>query len=46
VDRVKVWLACADHVEYLRDYLATRDFPVVVTPLGQTVSRVPDGVSS
>jgi hypothetical protein len=46
VDRVKIWLACADHVDYLRDYLATRDFPVVVTPVGQTVSRVPDGVSS
>lgn len=40
-DRVKVWLACAGHVEYLRDYLATRNFPVVVTPLGESVERVP-----
>jgi hypothetical protein len=31
-DRVKVWLACDEHVEYLRDYLAARDFPVEVTP--------------
>lgn len=29
-DREKVWLACDDHVEYLRDYLAARDFPVDV----------------
>ena len=39
-DRVKVWLACDEHVEYLRDYLATRDFPVVVTPLGVAVDAV------
>jgi hypothetical protein len=39
-DRVKVWLACDEHVHYLRDYLATRDFPVIVTPLGVTVERV------
>jgi hypothetical protein len=41
-DRVKVWHACDDHVEYLRDYLATRSFPVLVAPLGEAVSRVPD----
>lgn len=40
-DRVKIWLACDEHVDYLRDYLATRDFPVVVTPLGTRVERVP-----
>ena len=39
-DRVKVWLACDEHVEYLRDYLATRDFPVIVTPLGESLERV------
>ena len=39
-DRVKTWLACAEHVEYLRDYLATRDFPVTVTAVGITVERV------
>ncbi|MDO8384142.1 MAG: hypothetical protein Q7T17_14330 [Microbacterium sp.] len=27
-DRRKVWLACDEHAEYLRDYLAARDFPV------------------
>lgn len=29
-DREKIWLACDDHVEFLRDYLAARDFPVTV----------------
>ena len=29
-DREKVWLACDEHVEFLRDYLAARDFPVTV----------------
>lgn len=29
-DREKVWLACDDHVAFLRDYLAARDFPVTV----------------
>lgn len=40
-DRVKVWLACDEHSDYLRGYLAARDFPVVVTALGTTVERVP-----
>lgn len=37
LDRVKVWLACDEHVDYLRNYLASRDFPVEVTPVGQQV---------
>ncbi|MCY7289776.1 MAG: hypothetical protein LH624_16415 [Cryobacterium sp.] len=32
-DRVKTWLACDLHVDYLRDFLATRDFPLAVSPL-------------
>ena len=32
-DRVKVWLACEEHVAFLRDYLASRDFPVNVSTL-------------
>ena len=40
IDRVKVWLACDEHSEYLRDYLDTRGFPVVVTPLGVSVDTV------
>lgn len=29
-DRTKVWLACDEHRDYLRDFLAARDFPVAV----------------
>ncbi|MEU1973731.1 hypothetical protein ABZ477_18900 [Microbacterium sp. NPDC019599] len=32
-DRRKTWVACDEHVDYLRDFLATRDFPVEVAPL-------------
>ncbi len=34
-DRVKVWLACDDHKDYLGEFLAAREFPVrtvVLTP--------------
>ena len=40
-DRVKVWSACDEHVEFLRDYLATRGFPVAVTASGVVIDRVP-----
>ncbi len=29
-ERRKVWLACDEHVAYLREFLAARDFPVAV----------------
>jgi hypothetical protein len=32
-DRVKTWAACDEHRDYLRDYLAARDFPVAVRPI-------------
>lgn len=31
-DRRKIWLACDEHVDYLHDYLADRQFPVAVMP--------------
>ena len=46
VDRVKVWLACDEHGEYLRDYLATRGFPVVVGGIGEPVVLSGQGASS
>jgi len=46
VDRVKVWLACDEHREYLSEYLAARDFPVQVTPLAEKVARVADASSA
>ncbi|MEA9983745.1 MULTISPECIES: hypothetical protein [Subtercola] len=33
-DRVKVWVACDEHVDFLREFLAARDFPLTVGPLG------------
>jgi hypothetical protein len=41
LDRVKVWLACDEHAEYLRDYLAARDFPVLLAPLGSPIDSIP-----
>ncbi|KQX06946.1 MULTISPECIES: hypothetical protein [unclassified Leifsonia] len=32
-DRGKTWLACDEHVEYLREFLAARDFPLTVSAL-------------
>lgn len=32
-DRVKVWLACEEHVAFLREFLAAREFPVTVVPV-------------
>lgn len=40
-DRVKVWVACDDHVAFLREFLSARDFPLAVAPFG----TVPDAVS-
>jgi hypothetical protein len=34
--RVKTWLSCDEHVDYLREFLAARDFPLEVSPLGAT----------
>ncbi len=41
-DRVKTWAACDEHRPFLHDYLANRDFPVVVTPIGETLDRLPE----
>jgi len=41
-DRVKVWLACEEHRDTLRDYLANRGFPVQVTTLEVELDRVGD----
>jgi hypothetical protein len=41
-DRVKVWLACTEHRDSLRDFLDARDFPVVITPFGESLDRLPE----
>ncbi|MBC7441329.1 MAG: hypothetical protein H7311_02180 [Ramlibacter sp.] len=40
-ERVKTWLACDDHVDYLREFLASRDFPVTVAPLAIATGAEP-----
>ena len=40
-DRRKIWLACEEHLDYLREFLAARSFPlevVMVSELGVTVA--------
>lgn len=32
-DRVKTWVACDEHIGYLRSFLAARDFPLEVGTL-------------
>ena len=39
-DRSKTWLACDDHVEVLREFLAARSFPLELRPLGPPAERV------
>jgi hypothetical protein len=41
-DRVKVWLACAEHRATLSEYLSGRGFPVTVSGLDSPVAVVPD----
>ena len=43
-DRVKVWLACNEHILFLSEFLLARNFPVQTAPLGVTVDRVSDTV--
>ncbi|HWH26059.1 MAG TPA: hypothetical protein VNT53_05380 [Pseudolysinimonas sp.] len=43
-ERVKVWLACEDHRDHLESYLATRGFPVIVSPRDTPVDVVPEQV--
>ena len=42
-DRRKVWVACDEHRDFLRDYLSARDFPVDVAPLVPVASGPDDG---
>lgn len=41
-ERVKVWLACAEHREFLEGYLSSRGFPVAVTEVSVALERLPD----
>ena len=46
-DRVKTWLACDTHVDYLREFISARDFPLRVTPLhGDAASAAAPGATN
>lgn len=38
-DREKVWLACDDHCEFLREFLAARNFPLDVRELDMEIDE-------
>ncbi|MGV8968847.1 MAG: hypothetical protein ACOH1J_00205 [Microbacteriaceae bacterium] len=35
---MKIWLACAEHEDYLEHYLSSRNFPVVVGSLDVSIA--------
>jgi hypothetical protein len=41
-DRGKTWLACDEHVDYLRGFLEARSFPVAVAGFADLIERRPD----
>ena len=43
-DRRKVWLACDDHREHLRDFVAVRGFLLEVVPVAALGSDAPEEV--
>ncbi|WP_127475295.1 hypothetical protein [Microbacterium sulfonylureivorans] len=40
-DRTKTWVACDEHRDYLREFLAAREFPVSVRLLAGASSEIP-----
>lgn len=40
-DRVKIWLACDEHLDFLLGFLANRDFPLRVRDIGDAVDAGP-----
>ena len=44
-DRGKTWLACDEHVEYLRGFLEARSFPVAVAPYAASDHDIADAAS-
>lgn len=39
VDRVKSWLACDEHLEYLKEFLLARSFPLRIVPIEQVANE-------
>jgi len=45
-DRVKVWLACEEHVDFLREFLAAREFPLRVVPVSDADADADGGADA
>lgn len=43
-DRRKTWLACDEHVDFLREFLAARDFPLEVRPVAAEAASAHAGL--
>lgn len=41
-DRRKIWLACEDHREHLRDFVAVRGFLLDVVPVASLEAEAPE----
>lgn len=39
--RIKIWLACEDHLEYLSGFLRARDFPVRIHAVTDALDQAP-----
>lgn len=39
----KTWLACAEHCDFLQQYLGYRNFPLKVVPISQVDTATLDG---
>jgi hypothetical protein len=44
--RRKIWLACDEHVEFLREFLAARDFPLQVISEAEAVGADADAADA
>lgn len=40
-DRVKIWLACEEHIEFLLGFLESRKFPVRIADVNDPVNEEP-----
>lgn len=39
--RIKIWLACEEHLDYLHDFLRAREFPVRVHAITDALDEAP-----
>ena len=40
-ERIKIWLACDEHLDYLHDFLHSRSLPVRVHAIGDEIDEEP-----